>query len=337
MPTSGTWKVPFSGKYGPYSNESSKRIVPAFSVQSLQSSTVVQAPPKVHSTQRRFQKTLTTFRSEEVLRQGDPFFLLCTSTLKHGEGRCFCLLLKKNKNIINGTITKAQYIFYAKRASLDFAMPCVLSVVKLHFCVLKRISLPKRDFPIALSHTARGCKLAWKVGLDTLDYAYYLPLFFDGLREKEHPYVLLVAHGITDLLSSGERKILPAVPQLIIPIKLALNTRCPQVMCRTLKALQQLIKSGDYVGQALVPYYRQLLPIFSLFKNKNVNIGDSIDYHQRFEENLGDLIQETLELMERRGGPDAFINIKYMIPTYESNIRKTLSKENKSFANIQTT
>jgi hypothetical protein len=30
------------------------------------------------------------------------------------------------------------------------------------------------------------------------------------------------------------------------------------------------------------------------------------------------LIQQTLELFEMNGGEDAFINIKYMIPTYES-------------------
>ena len=55
-----------------------------------------------------------------------------------------------------------------------------------------------------------------------------------------------------------------------------------------------------------------------------VNSGDGIDYHQRFQENVGDLIQETLEILERRGGPDAFINIKYMIPTYESCIVRKL-------------
>ena len=49
----------------------------------------------------------------------------------------------------------------------------------------------------------------------------------------------------------------------------ALNTRNAMVMCRTLKALQQLAKSADYIGQALVPYYRQLLPIFNMFKNNN--------------------------------------------------------------------
>lgn len=49
-----------------------------------------------------------------------------------------------------------------------------------------------------------------------------------------------------------------------------------------------------------------------------VNSGDGIDYSQQKRENIGDLIQETLEAFERHGGEDAFINIKYMIPTYES-------------------
>ena len=47
-------------------------------------------------------------------------------------------------------------------------------------------------------------------------------------------------------------------------------------------------------------------------------MGDKIEYNQRKRLNLGDLISETLELLEQTGGEDAFINIKYMIPTYES-------------------
>lgn len=50
----------------------------------------------------------------------------------------------------------------------------------------------------------------------------------------------------------------------------------------------------------------------------SVNIGDKIDYGQRKNENLSELIQETLEVLEKHGGEDAYINIKYMIPTYES-------------------
>ena len=72
------------------------------------------------------------------------------------------------------------------------------------------------------------------------------------------------------------------------------------------------------VGQILVPYFRQLLPMMNLFKNKNSNIGDKIDYAQRKHQNIGDLIDETLQLLESNGGENAYINIKYMIPTYES-------------------
>lgn len=72
------------------------------------------------------------------------------------------------------------------------------------------------------------------------------------------------------------------------------------------------------VGEALVPYYRQILPSFNLYKNRNINLGDGIFYSQQKRDNIGDLIQETLEKFELTGGEDAFINIKYMIPTYES-------------------
>jgi hypothetical protein len=39
-----------------------------------------------------------------------------------------------------------------------------------------------------------------------------------------------------------------------------------------------------------------------MFKNKRLNLGDKIDYAQRKNENLSDLIQETLEVLEKHGG-----------------------------------
>lgn len=176
----------------------------------------------------------------------------------------------------------------------------------------------RADLPIQIFHGSVGGKIVWKVDIDKLDYHHYLPIFFDGLREKEDPYRFLAVQGTYDMLEKGGSKILPVVPQLIIPIKTALNTRDSEIMPTMLKVLQQLVLSGDMVGEALVPYYRQLLPVLNIFKNKNSNIGDMMEYGQRKRQNLGDLIQETLELFETRGGEDAFINIKYMIPTYES-------------------
>merc|ERR1712224_745471 len=48
------------------------------------------------------------------------------------------------------------------------------------------------------------------------------------------------------------------------------------------------------VGEALVPYYRQLLPVLNIFKSWNHNLGDQIDYGQFKRMCLGDLIEETL-------------------------------------------
>ncbi|KAH7830419.1 putative parkin co-regulated protein [Monocercomonoides exilis] len=174
------------------------------------------------------------------------------------------------------------------------------------------------DLPIALEHRAGENCIHWKYAPEELDYHHFLPIFFEGLRETIEPYQLLAKQGVYDMLTKGGSKILPVIPQLILPIKKALNTRMPEIISKTLLVLQKLVLSGEMIGETLVPYYRQILPIFNLFKSSNVNIGDLMEYSQRKRMNLGDLIQETLELFEIYGGRDAFINIKYMVPTYES-------------------
>eukprot|EP00747_Dinoflagellata_sp_TGD_P127695 gnl/TRDRNA2_/TRDRNA2_174440_c0_seq10.p1 gnl/TRDRNA2_/TRDRNA2_174440_c0~~gnl/TRDRNA2_/TRDRNA2_174440_c0_seq10.p1 ORF type:complete len:291 (-),score=56.93 gnl/TRDRNA2_/TRDRNA2_174440_c0_seq10:449-1321(-) len=173
------------------------------------------------------------------------------------------------------------------------------------------------DLPIQIFHSS-PIKVAWKVDVEKLDYHHYLPIFFDGAREKEDPYRFLAVQGTYDMLEKGGSKILPVVPQLIIPIKTALNTRDPVTICTILKILQTLVLSGEMIGEALVPYYRQLLPVLNIYKSQNLNLGDQMEYAQRKRLNMGDLIAETLEILEVHGGEDAFINIKYMIPTYES-------------------
>lgn len=174
------------------------------------------------------------------------------------------------------------------------------------------------DLPIAIEHKGTGNEITWKVDEKRLDYHHYLPIFFDGLREKEEPYRFLAVEGTFNLLQAGGAKIVNCIPQLIIPIKTALSTRDPDIICTMLKVIQQLVLSNELVGEALVPYYRQILPVLNLFKNSNNNLGDSIEYSQRKRLNIGDLIEETLQLLETHGGEDAYINLKYMIPSYES-------------------
>jgi len=75
------------------------------------------------------------------------------------------------------------------------------------------------DLPIAIDHKGTGNEIAWKVDREKLDYRHYLPIFFDGLREKEEPYRFLAVKGSFDLLEKGGSKIVNCIPQLIIPVK----------------------------------------------------------------------------------------------------------------------
>lgn len=55
--------------------------------------------------------------------------------------------------------------------------------------------------------------------VEKLDFHHYLPMFFDGLAEAAYPFNFIVERGINDLVTKGSYKVLPVVPQLIIPIK----------------------------------------------------------------------------------------------------------------------
>lgn len=182
------------------------------------------------------------------------------------------------------------------------------------------------DLPVQIDHGGVHNRIAWKVGIDKLDYHHYLPIFFDGLREIEEPYAFLAEQGVYDMMQVGPNKVLSVIPQLIIPIKTALNTRQRVVIVKVLKVLKALVKCDqneqNLVGQALVPYYRQILPVLNIFIRQNENLGDGIDYGQKTRGShcLGELIMETLEEFELHGGEDAFINIKYLVPVYQSSI-----------------
>ncbi len=89
--------------------------------------------------------------------------------------------------------------------------------------------------------------------------------------------------------------------QLFLSIA-ALNTRDPEIIGVVVKILQKLVTSAELIGEALVPYFRQILPILNMFKNSNLNLGDRIEYGQRKRLILGDLINETLECLEEHGG-----------------------------------
>ena len=122
----------------------------------------------------------------------------------------------------------------------------------------------------------------------------------------------------------GSSKVFSVTPHLITSIKTVLNTRKRSVVAKVLKVLQALIKCHEkehnLVGKASVLHCHQTLPALNMFIRDMKNVGDKIDYGQQKRDSLGELIEETLEQFEKYGGEDAFINIKYLIPIYQSSI-----------------
>lgn len=186
-----------------------------------------------------------------------------------------------------------------------------------------RLHYDRGDLPIIIEHH-NGYKILWKEeDFDNFDFQMYLPIFVDGIRETTDPYRFLAIQGTFDLLNIIKDKILKVISQLIIPLKKALNTRNPEIIIVALKIIQRIATCSELAGIRLVPYYRQLLPIFNVFITKNINLGDKIDYSQRKRKNIGDLIQETLEILEQNGGDvsnNLFIGSVFEYQVHDSNI-----------------
>jgi len=177
------------------------------------------------------------------------------------------------------------------------------------------------ELPCSIEHRSAGYALTWICPLQTLDYEHYLPMFFDGIRVKEEPFKFMAKQGVIELLEASKgypERILPCLPEITKSLRIALNTRDPEIILTSLHCLQGVVECNAGIGKAMIPFYRQLLSIMNLFLTKRQNIGDTMDFGQRKGEDINAEIIKTLETLEQEGGPDAFVNIKYMVPTYES-------------------
>ncbi|RLN71179.1 hypothetical protein BBJ28_00017809 [Nothophytophthora sp. Chile5] len=162
--------------------------------------------------------------------------------------------------------------------------------------------------------------LRWTAPLDELDFGKYFPLFVDGMREKAYPFSFLAREGAFQLVAFAQRhppKLLECLHRVIPALRTNLEMRDDGALRDALLLLQQISQVAG-IGPLLVPYYRQLLPVLNMFKSKRRNLGDAMDFRQKRAQDLGEVIIETLELLERTGGEDAYINIKYMVPAYET-------------------
>jgi len=53
-----------------------------------------------------------------------------------------------------------------------------------------RLFYDRGDLPVTIEHGPQN-KIKWKVEIQQLDYHHYLPIFFEGIREKMDPYRFL--------------------------------------------------------------------------------------------------------------------------------------------------
>lgn len=132
------------------------------------------------------------------------------------------------------------------------------------------------DLPIRVKHTSAGIRVEWLKPIDTLDLHELLPVFMSGMREVEEPYMSMSQYGTHDLLATGGDRVLPVVPQLVEPMREALVTRDPMILRRVLITMQKLATCGELVGEALVPFYRRLLPVLNVFKAKQREFTDCL-------------------------------------------------------------
>ncbi|CAF2987220.1 unnamed protein product [Rotaria socialis] len=200
-----------------------------------------------------------------------------------------------------------------------------------------RLFYERGDLPCTIHHTTKGQSLKWFIdNLETLNIDYYLPIFTDGLCEIKYPYSFIALQGILDLIEHASHKIdIESLSKIILPLKRALYTNDQIVISRVLIVLQKLARGNDgAIGVALVPYFNQILPMINIIKERNqgklhkkkpqCKIVD--DYEKDIPNELVRLIDKTLLILEQYGGQDAFINIKFSIPTYEQQADvKTLS------------
>ncbi len=59
------------------------------------------------------------------------------------------------------------------------------------------------NVPLKIEHGPQKMKIVWKVPFDQIDYSFYLPLFFQGLMDTEHPYRFVAERASMDLIENG--------------------------------------------------------------------------------------------------------------------------------------
>ena len=95
---------------------------------------------------------------------------------------------------------------------------------------------------------------------------------FDGLREGHEPYRHLATQAAIAFLETESPYLSAAVPGLVKPLRLAMQTYEPHLVAHAMFMLGRLIKSHPKVGPALRPHFKRFLPYMALFRPRNITV-----------------------------------------------------------------
>ena len=65
-----------------------------------------------------------------------------------------------------------------------------------------RKAFNRGDIPALIEESRSGRRLIWVSDMESLNYEYFVPLFFSGLQEKSDPYRFVAYEGTFELLET---------------------------------------------------------------------------------------------------------------------------------------
>eukprot|EP00668_Euglena_longa_P033551 GGOE01043136.1.p1 GENE.GGOE01043136.1~~GGOE01043136.1.p1 ORF type:complete len:256 (+),score=66.20 GGOE01043136.1:110-769(+) len=158
------------------------------------------------------------------------------------------------------------------------------------------------SLPFHIQHKARDMALSWTVPIESVNFERLLPLCFEGLREKQHPYNFLAKQAVQEMLDceAAAPRVVPLLPVLLPSLKAALGEGNPELTQTCLRTLSRL---SDLTGPALDPHLNQFLTLLNRMLT---------------ERKTRQVVEDLLSRFLQNGGPEAPKLIKSKVPTFQS-------------------
>ena len=179
--------------------------------------------------------------------------------------------------------------------------------------------------------TTRGFRDVLEIGRQTRPHLYNYrvhrptPLVPRALRLEVEERVMadgsiLTPLNMADLEKAGE--LFRKAEVTAIAVCFLHSYREPDHERRAGQALRQMLPEAYItLSSDVLPEFREFermsTTVLNAYMGTGKNLGDGIDYGQRFGK-MGERVTEALTKLELNGGPDALVNLKYCCPSYES-------------------